>query len=196
MSGWYQSSHAYSLSFVLKEFFRSFFKWNNLHILSDTLRSFINRINLQGKLSQIGSDSLDKDMLEKNKCYMLDCGAEVFVWMGRNTLITERKTSISAVEVRIFSSASSPTLQFHFFFHTHADWPITGGEINEGICAVRKIKLLLPSSPPNLWPDIIMARCFGFLWKDWCKLYLSRTFSKYNKLLCSCNVPQSSKHYL
>ncbi|KAE8719518.1 hypothetical protein F3Y22_tig00109949pilonHSYRG00047 [Hibiscus syriacus] len=29
-------------------------------------------INLQGKLSQIGSDSLDKDMLEKDKCYMLD----------------------------------------------------------------------------------------------------------------------------
>ncbi|XWS71583.1 hypothetical protein CRYUN_Cryun03dG0150300 [Craigia yunnanensis] len=55
-------------------------------------------INLQGKLSQIGSNSLAKDMLEKNKCYMLDCGAEVFVWMGRNTSITERKTSISAAE--------------------------------------------------------------------------------------------------
>ncbi|KAK6235033.1 hypothetical protein SCA6_010370 [Theobroma cacao] len=55
-------------------------------------------INLQGKLSQIGSNSLDKDMLEKSKCYMLDCGAEVFVWMGRNTSITERKTSISAAE--------------------------------------------------------------------------------------------------
>ncbi|XVF05346.1 hypothetical protein REPUB_Repub05bG0164200 [Reevesia pubescens] len=55
-------------------------------------------INLQGKLSQIGSNSLDKDMLEKDKCYMLDCGAEIFVWMGRNTSITERKTSISAAE--------------------------------------------------------------------------------------------------
>lgn len=55
-------------------------------------------INLQGKLSQIGSNSLEKDMLEKDKCYMLDCGAEVFVWMGRSTSITERKTSISAAE--------------------------------------------------------------------------------------------------
>ncbi|XVE59399.1 hypothetical protein DITRI_Ditri05aG0043600 [Diplodiscus trichospermus] len=55
-------------------------------------------INLQGKLSQIGSNSLAKDMLEKNKCYMLDCGGEVFVWMGRITSITERKTSISAAE--------------------------------------------------------------------------------------------------
>ncbi|OMO84328.1 Villin headpiece [Corchorus capsularis] len=55
-------------------------------------------INLQGKLSQIGTNSLQKDMLERDKCYMLDCGAEVFVWMGRNTSVTERKTSISAAE--------------------------------------------------------------------------------------------------
>lgn len=31
---------------------------------------------------------------------MLDCEAELFVWMGRGTSITERKTSISAAEVR------------------------------------------------------------------------------------------------
>ncbi|XVF46731.1 hypothetical protein PTKIN_Ptkin03bG0051900 [Pterospermum kingtungense] len=55
-------------------------------------------ISLQGKLSQVGNNSLEKDMLERNKCYMLDCGAEVFVWMGRNTSVTERKTSISAAE--------------------------------------------------------------------------------------------------
>ncbi|KAK1589367.1 hypothetical protein Q3G72_033273 [Acer saccharum] len=55
-------------------------------------------ITLQGKLSQMGSNSLDKDMLEKDKCYMLDCGNEVFVWMGRNTSLTERRTSISASE--------------------------------------------------------------------------------------------------
>ncbi|MBA0836122.1 hypothetical protein Goarm_008359, partial [Gossypium armourianum] len=59
------------------------------------------QVDSPGKLSQIGSDSLEKDMLEKNKCYMLDCGAEVFVWMGRNTLITERKTSISAAEAPV-----------------------------------------------------------------------------------------------
>ncbi|XP_031271034.1 villin-1-like [Pistacia vera] len=55
-------------------------------------------INLQGKLCQIGVNSFNKDMLEKDKCYMLDCGTEVFVWMGRNTSITERRTSISASE--------------------------------------------------------------------------------------------------
>ncbi|KAK2641213.1 hypothetical protein Ddye_022976 [Dipteronia dyeriana] len=55
-------------------------------------------ITIQGKLSQMGTNSLDKDMLEKDKCYMLDCGNEVFVWMGRNTSITERRISISASE--------------------------------------------------------------------------------------------------
>lgn len=55
-------------------------------------------INLQGKLCQIAANSLNKDMLEKDKCYMLDCVNEVFVWMGRNTSITERRISISASE--------------------------------------------------------------------------------------------------
>ncbi|KAJ4725601.1 Villin [Melia azedarach] len=55
-------------------------------------------INLQGKLCQIGTNSLNKEVLEKDKCYMLDCGTEVFVWMGRNTSITERRISISASE--------------------------------------------------------------------------------------------------
>ncbi|KAI9073613.1 hypothetical protein K1719_044425 [Acacia pycnantha] len=55
-------------------------------------------INLQGKLCQAGKDALSKEMLETDKCYMLDCGTEIYVWMGRQTLLTERKTSISAVE--------------------------------------------------------------------------------------------------
>ncbi|KAK4606121.1 hypothetical protein RGQ29_000401 [Quercus rubra] len=56
-------------------------------------------ITTQGKLCQTGTDSLNKKILETDKCYMLDCGAEIFVWMGRQTLISERKTSISATEV-------------------------------------------------------------------------------------------------
>ncbi|KAK9280649.1 hypothetical protein L1049_014345 [Liquidambar formosana] len=55
-------------------------------------------INSQGKLCQSGTDSLNKEMLNTNKCYMLDCDTEIFVWMGRNTSITERKTSITATE--------------------------------------------------------------------------------------------------
>ncbi|XP_012067717.1 villin-1 isoform X2 [Jatropha curcas] len=57
-------------------------------------------ITLQGKLCPCEGNSLNKEMLDSNKCYMLDCGAESFVWRGRNTSVTERKTSISATEVR------------------------------------------------------------------------------------------------
>jgi hypothetical protein len=66
----------------------------------------INRITTQGKLCQTGTDSLDKKMLETDKCFLLDCGGEVFVWMGRQSSISERKISIFASEVRI----SSPSL--------------------------------------------------------------------------------------
>ncbi|XP_024003732.1 villin-1 [Eutrema salsugineum] len=55
-------------------------------------------IDTRGNLHPTGTCSLKKDMLEKNKCYMLDCDSEVFVWMGRNTSLTERKTSISSSE--------------------------------------------------------------------------------------------------
>lgn len=68
----------------------------------------INRITTQGKLCQTGTDSLDKKMLETDKCYLLDCGGEVFVWMGRQSSISERKISISASEVRISSPPSLP----------------------------------------------------------------------------------------
>jgi len=43
---------------------------------------------------------LSKSLLENNKCYLLDCGAEVFVWVGRVTQVEERKSACQAVEVR------------------------------------------------------------------------------------------------
>ncbi|KHN06263.1 Villin-1 [Glycine soja] len=55
-------------------------------------------INLQGKLCETGSNAFSKEMLETDKCYMLDCDGEIFVWMGRQTLLTERRTTIRAVE--------------------------------------------------------------------------------------------------
>ncbi|XP_022948221.1 villin-1 isoform X1 [Cucurbita moschata] len=55
-------------------------------------------INTQGKFYQKGSDVLNKEMLETDKCYMLDCDSQIFVWMGKHTSVTERKTSIVAAE--------------------------------------------------------------------------------------------------
>ncbi|XP_065879796.1 villin-1 isoform X2 [Euphorbia lathyris] len=55
-------------------------------------------ITWQGNLCPNEGKSLNKTMLDSSKCYMLDCGAESFVWMGRNTNLTEKKTSISVIE--------------------------------------------------------------------------------------------------
>ncbi|KAK4392468.1 Villin-3 [Sesamum angolense] len=42
---------------------------------------------------------LSKSILENNKCYLLDCGAEVFVWVGRVTQVDERKAASQVAEV-------------------------------------------------------------------------------------------------
>lgn len=59
----------------------------------------INRITTQGKLCEAGTGLLNKELIDSDKCYMLDCGSEIFVWMGKSTTMTERRTSTSATEV-------------------------------------------------------------------------------------------------
>lgn len=39
------------------------------------------------------------DLLETNKCYLLDCGAEMYVWLGRSTSLQVRKGVSEAAEV-------------------------------------------------------------------------------------------------
>ncbi|XP_043815466.1 villin-2 isoform X3 [Manihot esculenta] len=46
---------------------------------------------------------LSKGLLENNKCYLLDCGAEVFIWVGRVTQVEERKAASKAAEEFIVS---------------------------------------------------------------------------------------------
>ena len=48
---------------------------------------------------KIVESELSKSLLENNKCYLLDCGAELFVWIGRVTQVEERKAAIQVVEV-------------------------------------------------------------------------------------------------
>ncbi|XP_021864178.2 villin-1 isoform X3 [Spinacia oleracea] len=55
-------------------------------------------ITIQGKLCETSSGTFSREMLDREKCYILDCDAEVYVWMGRCTSISERKTSITATE--------------------------------------------------------------------------------------------------
>uniref|UniRef100_A0A0D9W924 HP domain-containing protein n=1 Tax=Leersia perrieri TaxID=77586 RepID=A0A0D9W924_9ORYZ len=52
----------------------------------------------QGTLEHISFESLEHELLETNKCYLLDCGAEMYVWMGRGTSLQERKGASEAAE--------------------------------------------------------------------------------------------------
>ncbi|CAH2058478.1 unnamed protein product [Thlaspi arvense] len=50
-----------------------------------------------GQMEPIDGD-LSKSMLENTKCYLLDCGAEVFIWVGRVTQVDERKAANQSAE--------------------------------------------------------------------------------------------------
>ncbi|XP_021281510.1 villin-2 isoform X2 [Herrania umbratica] len=47
---------------------------------------------------KIVEGELSKGLLENNKCYILDCGAEVFVWVGRVTQVEDRKAASQVAE--------------------------------------------------------------------------------------------------
>ncbi|KAF5742910.1 Villin 4 isoform 2 [Tripterygium wilfordii] len=51
-----------------------------------------------GQAEPLEDVSLTRELLYTNKCYLLDCGLEVFVWMGRNTSLDERKSASGAAE--------------------------------------------------------------------------------------------------
>ncbi|KAF5198979.1 Villin-4 [Thalictrum thalictroides] len=52
----------------------------------------------KGQVEPIPADTLTRELLETSKCYLLDCGTEIFVWMGRTTSLDERKTASAAAE--------------------------------------------------------------------------------------------------
>ncbi|XP_058723957.1 villin-3-like [Vicia villosa] len=52
-------------------------------------------------------DELSKSLLENNKCYLLDCGSEIFIWFGRVTQVEERKAACQAAE-EFVSSQNRP----------------------------------------------------------------------------------------
>lgn len=56
----------------------------------------------KGQAEPVEADSLTRELLDTNKCYILDCGLEVFVWMGRNSSLDKRKSASGAAEVIAF----------------------------------------------------------------------------------------------
>ena len=73
-------------------------------------------------------ESLAHELLQTNKCYFLDCGAELYVWMGRTTSLQERKGASEAAEVIlvqivIFFHCILTTMRLHYLkmLRSHAD---------------------------------------------------------------------------
>lgn len=57
---------------------------------------------VEGQVKEVDGE-LSKSLLENNKCYLLDCGSEVFVWVGRVTQVEERKAAMQTAEEFIVS---------------------------------------------------------------------------------------------
>ncbi|XVF47637.1 hypothetical protein PTKIN_Ptkin03bG0125700 [Pterospermum kingtungense] len=58
----------------------------------------------KGQAVPVEADSLTRVLMDTNKCYILDCGLEVFVWMGRNTFLHDRKNASETAEELIRGS--------------------------------------------------------------------------------------------
>ncbi|CAI9262962.1 unnamed protein product [Lactuca saligna] len=52
----------------------------------------------QRKAIPVADDSLTKKLLDTHHCYLLDCGTEIYVWVGRSTNLEERKAANGAAE--------------------------------------------------------------------------------------------------
>ncbi|KAL3535455.1 hypothetical protein ACH5RR_003916 [Cinchona calisaya] len=52
----------------------------------------------KGQAEPIEADSLTRELLDTNRCYILDCGTELFLWMGRTTSLDERKNASGAAD--------------------------------------------------------------------------------------------------
>ncbi|KAL5209085.1 hypothetical protein ABZP36_004708 [Zizania latifolia] len=84
---------------------------------------------------------LTKSILENNKCFLLDCGADLFVWVGRVTQVEDRKAVTAAVEEFIATQNRPKTTRVtrviqgyenHTFKSKFESWPVNSaaGNVN------------------------------------------------------------------
>ncbi|GFQ05695.1 villin-4 [Phtheirospermum japonicum] len=52
----------------------------------------------KGEAIPIEASSWTRELLDTHKCFIFDCGIEVFIWMGRNTSLNQRKAASSCVD--------------------------------------------------------------------------------------------------
>ncbi|OEL31017.1 Villin-2, partial [Dichanthelium oligosanthes] len=77
--------------------------------------------------------ALTKAVLENTKCFLLDCGAEIYVWVGRVTQIEDRKSATKAVEEFLINQKRPKTTRVtqviqgyesHAFKSKFESWPV------------------------------------------------------------------------
>ncbi|RLN40918.1 villin-3-like [Panicum miliaceum] len=100
-------------------------------VLETTAPKLYSINNGQLKLEDI---VLTKSILENTKCFLLDCGAELFVWVGRVTQVEDRKTASAAVEKFIIKENRPKTTRItqviqgyenHTFKSKFESWPVS-----------------------------------------------------------------------
>lgn len=57
----------------------------------------------EGHPKPMDAETLTRELLDSNKCYLLDCGLEIYAWMGKNTSLDQRKSASQAAEVSFVS---------------------------------------------------------------------------------------------
>ncbi|KAF7033278.1 hypothetical protein CFC21_044390 [Triticum aestivum] len=84
---------------------------------------------------------LTKAVLENTRCFLLDCGAEMFVWVGRVTQLEDRKAVTKAVEEFIINQKRPKTTRVtqviqgyesHAFKSKFESWPAGTATGNSG----------------------------------------------------------------
>lgn len=58
-----------------------------------------------------------KKLLDTHHCYLLDCGTEIYVWVGRSTNLEERKAANGAAEVNIISNYINININFQASYY-------------------------------------------------------------------------------
>ncbi|EER94835.1 villin-2 [Sorghum bicolor] len=100
-------------------------------VLETTAPKLFSITNGQLKLEDT---ALTKSVLENTKCFLLDCGAELFVWVGRVTQVEERKAASAAVEKFIIKENRPKTARItqviqgyenHTFKSKFESWPVS-----------------------------------------------------------------------
>ncbi|PUZ52977.1 hypothetical protein GQ55_5G017000 [Panicum hallii var. hallii] len=86
--------------------------------------------------------ALTKAMLENTKCFLLDCGAEIYVWVGRVTQMEDRKSATKAVEEFLINQKRPKTTRVtqviqgyesHAFKSKFESWPVGNAAGSPGV---------------------------------------------------------------